>query len=277
MAEPGPRVQCSREARRLGTNAPLFDQLRFRNGAMKVASWSVHPLFSQLEPLGHRAPAQSIASTTLASLVICTKRCLSQTRSRIKWSLRDMVVDHECVVASLHFELGATSSDAHTTPPSHAQLHYSQSIDATMLHDEQCNAEFRTRLRGHKCSPDASLEKEVDDLQRASREPAVRAFGGPPLHPGYRNVRGKLSSARKRSKALSTSVASHRWTSFFSVPFSSGETLSGLQDARCRGYDQRVHFKNKAWEIQKDMAPTELHETCKKKRFGCLVLDPSVP
>ena len=85
------------------------------------------------------------------------------------------------VVARLHFEQDATSSDTQTTPSRHvrAKLHFSQLIDTSMLHDEKRKAEFRKRLGKHKRSPHASLEKQVYDLQHAFRYSAIHAFGRP--------------------------------------------------------------------------------------------------
>ena len=53
----------------------------------------------------------------------------------------------------------------------------------SMLHVDRCKTEFRKRLGKHKCCPGISLEKQVDDLQHALRDSAIRAFGHPPKVP----------------------------------------------------------------------------------------------
>ena len=198
---------------------------------------------------------------------------------------------------------------------------FSLLIDTSVLHDEQCKAEFPERLGKHKRSLGASLEKQVGDLQRAFRDSAIRAVGRPRkgLVATWISKRTwkvvqlggliwrLMHNSRKRAKTLFMSVASYRWTSLFSAPFPLGKSMSDLQDAKCRGWlasarsvsnlqlwaslvrteaivhraiahvqrlarprsadDRRVHFKNKAWEIQKDMTAGRLHETDQKGRL----------
>ena len=188
----------------------------------------------------HQTMAPSIASTTPASLTGCMMRCQSRTHSRTKYFLRGMVLTTSALLRVFIFEMGATSCDMCTAPSSRvsAKLHPSQLLDTSMFHDERCEAEFRKRLSIHRHFPGTSLEKQVDDLQHAFRDSAIRAFGRPrkvpvalwiskrtwEVVPLGGPIRRFMHNVRKRSTALFMSVAFYRWSSLFSVPFSHGET-----------------------------------------------------
>ena len=142
--------------------------------------------------------AQSIASTTPASLTSCTKRRLSQTLSSTKWSLRGLVLTTGVLWRVSILKKGATGCDVYTAPSRRvsAKLHLSQLVDTSMLHDERCTAEFRKRLSTsvplalpwkHKlmtCSAHFAI------LQSAPSTVLAKYL----LHPGFRNARGKLFS-----------------------------------------------------------------------------------
>ena len=81
------------------------------------------------------------------------------------------------------------------------------------------------------------LEKQADDLQRAVRDSAIRAFNSHrkgPVAPGCRNVgsclsRGSCAAQRKVPKRCFLKVGY-----VILGPFSLVETMSGPQDVRCR-------------------------------------------
>ena len=157
--------------------------------------------------------APSIASTTFVSLTSCTQRCLPPTLSRTKCSLRGMVLTTSVLLRVFIFEKDVTTCHACAVPSRRdkAKRHLSQLIDMSVLHDERCKS--------------ISLEKQVDDLQHAFRDSAIRAFGRPrkaPVAPWISkrtweivqlggSIRNIMHSVRKRSNTLFLSVAFHRW------------------------------------------------------------------
>ena len=128
----------------------------------------------------------SIALTTSVSLANCTLRWMAPALSRTKCSLREMALTTSVLLRVFGLRKDAMSCEAHTAQSQHgkARRHLSQLIDMTMLHDEPCKAAFRRRLSKHKCSPGISQEKQVDDVQHAIRDSAIRAFGWPRKAPG---------------------------------------------------------------------------------------------
>ena len=158
-------------------------------------------------------------------LTSCTQRCLPPTPSRTRCSLRGMVLTTSVLLRVFILEEDVTTCHACAVPSwrDKAKRHLSQSIDMSVLHDERCKS--------------ISMEKQVDDLQRAFRDSAMRAFGRPrkaPVAPWISKrtwkivqlegpIRNIMQSVRKHSNTLFLSVAFFRWLSLFSVAFSPGE------------------------------------------------------
>ena len=141
-------------------------------------------------------------------------------------------VDHECVVARIHFEKDTTSCNVCAAPSfrDKAKRHLSQLIDMSMLQSARDSVSTSISLASPWKSKLTTYSMHFANLPS---EPSAVPQSTCRTTDFETHV-GDCSDGKsyQRSQTFFMSVAFYKWLSLFSVPFSPGETTS----MDCRGW-----------------------------------------